>query len=51
MRAAIENGGGDFCKDLTLTEHFVKNNAIEIAEYWRDNPIYAVKPADQGGWL
>ena len=50
VRAAIENGGGDFCKDLTLTEHFVKNNAIEIAEYWRDNPIYAVKPADQGGF-
>jgi 1,4-alpha-glucan branching enzyme len=49
VRAAVENGGWDFFKNLTQTEHFVKDNAIEIAEYWRDDPIYAVNAVAQGG--
>lgn len=49
VRAGVENGGWGFFRNLAQTEHFVKDNAIEIAEYWRDNPINAVKGAGQGG--
>jgi 1,4-alpha-glucan branching enzyme len=37
------HGGWNFCGDLTDTEHFSKNNAIEIAEYWRDDKTWVVK--------
>lgn len=49
VRAGVENGGWDFFRNLTPAEHSVKANAIEIAEYWRDNPIYAVDGVSQGG--
>src|SRR5206468_9487170 len=34
------HGGWNFCGDLTDTEHSCKNNAIEIAEYWRDDKTW-----------
>jgi 1,4-alpha-glucan branching enzyme len=45
----IDNhGGGRFSQDLTNTVRFVKPQAIQIAEYWRDDRDTAVKPSPNG---
>ncbi|MBF0343054.1 MAG: alpha amylase C-terminal domain-containing protein [Nitrospirae bacterium] len=34
VRVIDENGGWQFCQDLTNTINYIKPNAIKIAEYW-----------------
>jgi len=43
-----DHGGWSFCQDLTNTVHFVKPQAIQIAEYWNPDRALAVKHAPQG---
>jgi 1,4-alpha-glucan branching enzyme len=42
------NGGGRFCQDLSSTVRFLKPQAIQIAEYWRDDRAAAVRPVPIG---
>lgn len=42
-------GGWRFCQDLTGTLHFIRPQAVNIAEYWRDDQTFAIKPPGQGG--
>ncbi len=37
-------GGWQFCQDLTDTLRFVKPSIPQIAEYWRDDQSWVVKP-------
>ena len=43
------HGGWSFCQDLTRTEHFSKEDAIEIAEYWRNDKTWVVRSPAEGG--
>lgn len=43
------NGGWGFCQDLTGTVHFLKGRSIHIAEYWRDDQSWAIRPTSSGG--
>lgn len=44
-----EHGGWRFLQDLTNTLKFVKPQAINIAEYWRDDPSWILRDPAQGG--
>ena len=48
VSAMDQYGGWPTCQDCTNTCHFVKPDAILIAEYWPVNP-YVVLPTSQGG--
>jgi 1,4-alpha-glucan branching enzyme len=42
-----ENGGDQFCQDLTQTLHYEKPDGVLISEYWADR-AHAVTPPPQG---
>jgi 1,4-alpha-glucan branching enzyme len=42
-------GGWRFCQDLTGTLHYLFPATIHIAEYWRDDQTWVLRPPDQGG--
>jgi len=42
-------GGWAFCQDLTDTLHFVRPDIQQIAEYWKDDQSWVVKPVRDGG--
>jgi 1,4-alpha-glucan branching enzyme len=44
-----ENGGWRFCQDLTSTVRFLSPAGPQVAEYWRDDPSWAIRPREQGG--
>ncbi len=43
------HGGWDFCKDLTDRVRAEKPDAPQIAEYWRDDKSWVVRPRSTGG--
>jgi 1,4-alpha-glucan branching enzyme len=43
------HGGWNFCKDLTDTVRYRKPEAPQIAEYWRDDKSWVVRPRLTGG--
>ncbi|KPJ95850.1 MAG: 1,4-alpha-glucan branching protein [Gammaproteobacteria bacterium SG8_11] len=43
------HGGWRFLQDLTNTVKYRKPQAIHIAEYWQDDPSWALKSTDQNG--
>lgn len=43
------HGGWGFCQDLTDTVRSVKPEAPQIAEYWRDDKSWVVRPRLTGG--
>ncbi|MEJ2692528.1 MAG: alpha-amylase family glycosyl hydrolase [Candidatus Thiodiazotropha sp.] len=49
----IDDDGGDqgwrFLQDLTNTLHYVAPQAINIAEYWRDDPSWVIRDTASGG--
>jgi 1,4-alpha-glucan branching enzyme len=44
-----DHGGWDFCKDLTDTVRSAKPEAPQIAEYWRTDKSWVVRPRSAGG--
>jgi 1,4-alpha-glucan branching enzyme len=44
-----DHGGWDFCKQLTGSLRSEHSDRFQVAEYWRDDPSWVVKPASQGG--
>lgn len=44
-----EHGGWPFLQDLTATLKYSKPQAINIAEYWRDDPSWVLRDRQQGG--
>jgi 1,4-alpha-glucan branching enzyme len=42
-------GGWRFCQDLTDTVRFVAPGVPQIAEFWRPDPSWVIKPAGEGG--
>lgn len=42
------HGGAQFLRDLTSTVRYFKPEAIQIAEYWAEDPILAVTSAPEG---
>jgi 1,4-alpha-glucan branching enzyme len=44
-----DNGAWRFLQDLTGTLQFIKPNVPHIAEYWRDDPSWIVRPREAGG--
>ncbi len=44
-----EHGGWGFCQDLTRTVRHLKADAPQIAEYWKSDPSWAVRPVSEGG--
>ncbi len=43
-----DHGGWSFCQDLAATVRFVKPEAIQIAEYWKEKRWLAVVPPPEG---
>ena len=43
------HGGWNFCQNLTDTLHFEKPAAPQIAEYWKADKSWAVRPTGEGG--
>jgi 1,4-alpha-glucan branching enzyme len=43
------HGGWNFCQNLTDTLRFVKPAAPNIAEYWKDDKTWALRPTNEGG--
>ena len=48
VRVIDWNGGWQFLQNMTNTVRFLKNNAVQIAEYWDDNRPLAVTPPPAG---
>ena len=48
VSVCTNNGGARFCRDLTGTVRFVRNTAIQIAEYWNWDRASAVIPPPYG---
>ena len=44
-----DHGGWRFCQDLTSTVRFLSPSSPQVAEYWRDDPSWVLKPREQGG--
>jgi 1,4-alpha-glucan branching enzyme len=44
-----DHGGWEFCKKLTGSLRSEYPERFQVAEYWRDDPSWVVKPASQGG--
>lgn len=44
-----EHGGWHFLQDLTATLKYLKPQAINIAEYWRDDPSWVLRNRQEGG--
>jgi 1,4-alpha-glucan branching enzyme len=44
-----EHGGWGFCQNLTDTLHFASPQTIHIAEYWRPDQSWVVRPTGAGG--
>jgi len=44
-----DHGGWLFLQDLMSTAKYIKPEAIQIAEYWRDDPSYVLRDRDQNG--
>ena len=44
-----DHGGWNFLQDLTDTLKYDKPEAINIAEYWRDDPSWVLRKRQQGG--
>src|SRR5262245_41557582 len=49
VKVIDDNGGWNFLKAMTGTVRWVKARAPQIAEFWRGDPTWAVKPAAEGG--
>lgn len=42
-------GGWQFCQDLSGTVRFMRNNCLQIAEFWNDEQAWAVRPTGENG--
>ncbi len=49
VTVADDHGGWEFFQDLTDTVRFLKPDVIHIAEYWRDDPSWVIRPTNEGG--
>jgi 1,4-alpha-glucan branching enzyme len=49
VTVADDHGGWGFFQDLTSTIRYVKPEVIHIAEYWRDDPSWVIRPREAHG--
>lgn len=44
-----DHGGWSFCQDLTGTVKYHRPNSLHIAEFWKNDPSWAVRPRSENG--